>query len=124
MTAGRYNDLNISVYGTKGSFTWSLEEPDIVTFGGAPGKTLQYRMGRTSESGAESDLFRLPAGQGEGYYLAFANIYKAFMNDLLRKKNGQPLQKDYPGIDAGIESLKFVEACLNSSENNGKWIAI
>ena len=124
VAAGRYNDLNIAIYGTKGSLVWSLEEPDIVIFGGMPGKTLQYRMGRTAESGTESDLFRLPAGQGEGYYLAFANIYRAFMTDLLRKKDGQPLQKGYPDIDEGIASLKFVEACLHSSENHGEWIQI
>ncbi len=124
VAAGRYNDLNIAVYGTKGSLVWSLEEPDIVSFGGVPGKTIQYRMGRTSASDDETDLFRLPAGQGEGYYLAFANLYKAFMMDLIRKKSGQPMRQDYPGIDAGIESLKFVEACIARSEENGKWTKI
>ena len=121
---GRYNDLNIAVYGTKGSFVWSLEESDIVTFGGMPGQTNRYRMGRTSDADEEGRMFRLPAGQSEGYYLAFANIYRAFMADLIRKKTGQPLQRNYPVIDDGIESLRFVEACLNSSEHNGAWTRV
>lgn len=121
VAAGKYNDLNISVYGTKGSLRWSLEEPDFVTFGGQPGRTIRYRMGKTSGEDRDQSLFRLPAGQSEGYYLAFANIYRAFMSDLMRKRSGLPLQRDYPGIEEGIESLRFVEACVTSSRDDGKW---
>lgn len=130
IAAGKYNDLSIEVYGTKGSLAWSLEEPDFVTFGGVPGQTVKYRMGRTSDSAEDAEMFRLPAGQGEGYYLAFANVYRAFMTELQRKKEGQPLKKGqssrkgYPDIDEGIESLKFVEACIASSERNGEWTVV
>ena len=121
VAAGRYNDLNIAVYGTKGSLVWSLEGPDIVTFGGVPGQTVQYRMGRTGAGDRDENAFRLPAGQSEGYYLAFANIYRAFMTDLARAKAGLPLQKGYPGIDEGLESMRFVEACIASSKEGGAW---
>lgn len=141
VAAGKYNDLNIAIYGTKGSVSWSLEEPDIVNFGGEPGRRVQYRMGRisspaepgrrveyrtgrTSISAELDDFFRLPAGQGEGYYLAFANIYRAFMRELISMREGQPLHEHYPTIDDGIESLAFVEACLTSSETEGRWVKL
>ena len=143
VAAGSYNGLSISVYGTKGSVHWSLEEPDIVTFGGGtPGQTIQYRMGKTGGCDAglstggmpEAGIFkvrracapalRLPAGQGEGYYLAFANIYRAFMTALMKKRMGQPFAVEFPTASDGIESLRFVEACLESSGAGGKWVKL
>ena len=32
-----------------------------------------------------------------------------------------PKDPDYPTIDAGIEGMAFIEACVTSSEKNGKW---
>ena len=143
VAAGSYNGLSISVYGTKGSVHWSLEEPDSVTFGGGtPGQTIQYRMGKTGgcdpdpSSGGmpEAGIFKvrracapalwLPASQGEGYYLAFANIYRAFMTALMKKRMGQPFAVEFPTASDGIESLRFVEACLESSGAGGKWVKL
>ena len=136
VAAGKYNDLNIAVFGTKGSLAWSLEEPDIVTFGGDPGQTVLYRMGKNPAAGSLSEVFRLPAGQSEGYYLAFANIYRNFMKALQARADGQPadgqpedgqptdgtpIPAAYPTIDEGIESLRFVEACIASSRAGGAW---
>ena len=124
VTAGKYNDLNIGIYGTKGSLLWSLEEPDFVTFGGEPGRTVRYRMGRSSDRADYAEMFRLPAGQSEGYYLAFANIYRAFMKTLQKRKAGLSWEQDFPGADEGIESIRFVEGCVESSAKNGAWVAL
>ena len=120
VAAGRYNDLNIAVYGTKGSLSWSLEEPDIVKMSGDTAQTICCRVGKTRESG-EDDPFRLPAGQSEGWVLAFANIYRAFMTALIQQRTGQPLQKNYPGIDDGIAGVAFVDACVRSWQAQGQW---
>ena len=39
-------------------------------------------------------------------------------------QEAQSSRKGYPDIDEGIESLKFVEACIASSEKNGEWTMI
>lgn len=123
VAAGKYNDLNIAVYGTKGSMAWSLEDPDFVTMSGEAGQTIRCRVGKNSGS-SEGAPYRLPAGQSEGWVLAFANIYRDFMKSLIRKKAGQPLQKNYPGIDDGIAGVAFVEACVKSWQAGGRWTAL
>jgi len=122
VAAGRYNDLNIAVYGTKGSLSWSLEEPDIVKMSGDTAQTICCRVGKSRESGEDAP-FRLPAGQSEGWVLAFANIYRAFMTALIQQRTGQPLQKNYPGIDDGIAGVAFVDACVRSWQAQGQWTA-
>lgn len=124
MTIGKYNDLNIAVYGDKGSVSWSEESADIVTYSDISGTTTMYRMGTTFNSIGDSNMFRLPAGVSEGYYVAFANIYRNYMTALLKKKAGEEYTVDYMDVSAGVESLKFVEACLESSKNNGQWTKV
>lgn len=122
VAAGKYNDLNIGVFGTKGSLFWSLETPDIVTFGGLPGQTVQYRMGRAADAGRDLSLFRLPAGQSEGYYLAFANIYRNFMTALASAKAGLPFERKFPSAEEGAESVRFVERCVESAAADGRFL--
>lgn len=121
---GKYNDLNIAVYGEKGSVSWSEEKADIVIHSDISGTTTYHRMGTTFSTIGDSDMFRLPAGVSEGYYVAFANIYRNYMTALLKKQAGEEYVVNYMDVSAGVESLKFVEACLESSKNNGQWTKV
>ena len=121
---GKCNDLNIAVYGDKGSLSWSEESADIVVFNELSGCSVHYRMGTSFSSIGGSQMFRLPAGVSEGYYEAFANIYRNYMTALLNKKAGKPYEVNYPDVNCGIESLRFVEACLASSEQNAHWVKV
>lgn len=121
---GNCNNLNISIYGDKGSVYWSEENADIVVFSELSGCSMHYRMGTSFSSIGDNAMFRLPAGVSEGYYEAFANIYKNYMTALLAKKDGKDYEIKYPDVSCGADSLKFVEACLKSSENNGQWTKV
>ncbi|MCH1983863.1 Gfo/Idh/MocA family oxidoreductase [Ruminococcus sp. OA3] len=121
VVVGNNNNLNIAVYGEKGCLRWFQEDPDVVIFGELGGKETRYRMGTSFRSIGSSDIYRLPAGVGEGYYEAFANVYREFMTALLRKKHGEAYDISYPDICHGIESIKFVEACLKSNESS-QWV--
>lgn len=121
VVVGNNNNLNIAVYGEKGCLRWFQEDPDVVIFGELGGKETRYRMGTSFRSIGSSEIYRLPAGVGEGYYEAFANVYREFMKALLSKKNGNAFEISYPDICHGIESIKFVEACLESNENS-QWV--
>lgn len=57
-------------------------------------------------------------------YEAFANIYKVWINTLLKKANGEKLDKydyDFPSIDDGISEVKFIHACIKSHNNASAW---
>lgn len=119
---GEENNLAISVYGDKGSFTWQQENPnELVTRWLDKPKTI-YTPNGVATSATASGFSRIPAGHPEGYLEAFANIYKNFAihlnNYLAGKKDGQP---NYPGIKEGVRGMQFIYACVNSSENNSEW---
>ena len=61
-------------------------------------------------------------GGGEGAFIGGIHLKGALFDGLAAKKAGLPYEKNYPDVQAGIESLRFVEACLASSADNGRWV--
>jgi len=59
---------------------------------------------------------RLPAGHPEGYLEAMANLYCEFA-DAIRG----PALPGFPGIEAAIRGMAFVEAAVASHHSDSKW---
>jgi len=125
--AGHYNGFRIRVYGTEGSLEWHQEHPDFLhlTFKGQPTQILTRGAHSTGHAG---ELNRIPCGHPEGLTMAFANIYKTYTSALLRKVNGESnngkWDLDFPSVEDGLYGVKFVEACVKSSNNDSAWVTI
>lgn len=115
---GRENSLSIRVYGETGGLEWHQEEPNtlIRTYADRPAEIIRAGQGYLPES-AQSQ-FRTPPGHPEGYIEAFANIYLEFA-DALRTEGGVKA-----GMNAALRGMAFVEALVESSENNSVWTEI
>lgn len=115
---GRENSLSIRVYGETGGLEWHQEEPNtlIRTYADRPAEIIRAGQGYLSEP-AKSQ-FRTPPGHPEGYIEAFANIYLEFA-DALRTEGGVKA-----GMNAALRGMAFVEALVESSENNSVWTEI
>lgn len=127
VAAGHYNGLAVRVYGTKGSIAWEQEHPDFlkVTLKGQPSQ-IYTRAAHTS--GHALSLNRIPSGHPEGLTMAFANIYKMFMQAVLNRANGVAndgkWDLDFPSIEDGVKGVRFIHACLESSNNGGTWVEL
>ncbi|MCI8993985.1 MAG: Gfo/Idh/MocA family oxidoreductase [Eubacterium sp.] len=125
--AGHYNGLVVRIYGTKGSIEWVQEEPDTlkVTKKGEPIRV--YSRGTGCVTGLAERRNHIPSGHPEGLTMAFANIYRAFQDSVLKIVNGEEItadDKDYPSIEYGVEGVKFIQACVESSKNNAAWVEL
>lgn len=121
---GHMNGLVVRIFGTEGAIEWVQENPNIlyVTKKGEPMQIYNRGMGYLSQRASEMN--RIPSGHPEGLYEAFANIYKVWIGALLKKANGESLEKydyDFPSIDDGIAGVKFIHACITSNENGSTW---
>jgi hypothetical protein len=70
-------------------------------------------------------LSRIPAGHPEGYFEAFANVYSTFLTTLDKKLSGEEWNEhdlDYPGALEGIQGVRFIEKCVESSGQGAVWI--
>jgi predicted dehydrogenase len=122
---GHDNGLRVRIYGEKGSIEWAQEDPNY-----AKVRLLDKPM--TVISRGRDDLYphaqtysRIPAGHPEGYFEAFANIYTTFCDALIKKLAGQVpsvADMDFPGVEEGLQGVKFIEKCVESSQTGSTWV--
>ena len=121
VAVGHENGLKFRIYGEKGSLEWVQADPtylwrgmheeprQLLTRAGAGAGSLSLKHCRTS------------AGHPEGYLEAFATIYSEAAELIRAADAGEPVGPDVfcPGIDDGLEGMKFIQACIESSANDG-----
>ena len=112
---GNENALRLRVYGETGGLEWAQEDPNYLwhTPFGEPKRKLT-RGG----AGGPSDGTRIPAGHPEGYLEGFATIYA----EAARAIRGQAAL--YPTIEDGLEGMRFIDACVRSSQRNAGWVTL
>lgn len=113
---GEENGLSIRVYGERGSLRWRQEDPNAMTFAALDAAPqIITRGGAGSGDGARAAT-RLPPGHPEGFYEAFANVYRGAFAAI----RGEP-GAVYPGIEDGVHGVHFIEKCL---ESKGVWVKV
>ncbi|MDI9355815.1 MAG: Gfo/Idh/MocA family oxidoreductase [Chitinophagaceae bacterium] len=125
ISAGEENALNIRVYGEKGGIQWAQMEPNTLIVKWLDKPTEIYRTGMGYLGSSAKMNTRTPAGHPEGYLEAFGNIYKNVATALsYRLENKQiPNQYlDFPNIHDGVRGMKFIDAVIQSSQSQQKWI--
>ena len=122
IATGEENNFRLSIYGDKGAVHWHQENPNYATLSKI-GQTNQIitRGGSINQEGSLSSI-RIPAGHPEGYLEAFAQIYSDVADVIQNKENKSELLKILPNIDDGLHIMKFINACVDSSNKNSSWV--
>jgi predicted dehydrogenase len=121
---GSENDLRIRVHGTLGSLAWHQENPNelrLVTHDAAP--RIITRAGPEATHAAHAT--RLPPGHPEGFYEAFANIYRGVIEAIRADRDRRPrsgLAAEFPSVHDGARGVRFIERVLASSAQGGAWV--
>lgn len=123
---GHKNDLRVRIYGEKGSILWEQENCEKVTMVEYDGtEVVRYRGTPGIEPGAAA-YGRLPSGHTEGWLESMGNLYRAFMECVRAKQDGSftPEMIDFPTVHDGAEGVRFVHACLKSSNEGNIWVEL
>jgi predicted dehydrogenase len=124
ISVGEENNLNIRVYGEKGSLEWHQREPNTLLLKWPDRPVEIYRTANGYLGKAAAAAGRTPPAHPEGYLEAFANIYRNFSSHIRAKLDGatpDPLVLDYPKIEDGVRGMAFIEAVVASSKQNAAW---
>ena len=121
IATGQENNFTISIYGEKGALHWTQENPNYARFSRV-GKADQIitRGGAIQNENSYAPI-RIPPGHPEGYLEGFAQIYSDAADIILNHKNKSELLELLPGGDSGLQIMKFINASVNSSNNNSIW---
>ena len=121
IATGLENNLNISVYGSKGSLSWEQENPNYLCYY-TNDKPLQVlKPGHPYNSKISLDGTKLPAGHPEGIFDAMGNIYKGVARAIRGEKNEKG---EFPTIEEGVRGMDFIEKAVKSNQNGNIWLEL
>ena len=119
--------IDLKIYGDKGAIEWThgdMTHLKLAKLGG-PVQVLSANRDYLCEESRSAS--RIPAGHPEGFYEAFANIYRAFCSHLLDIRNGAAKEAGeyfYPKAQDGLDAVRFVQACVQSHEKGNRWVRL
>ncbi|MEI6509792.1 MAG: Gfo/Idh/MocA family oxidoreductase, partial [bacterium] len=121
---GEENGLRIRVYGDKGALVWSHQNPNLLRFQRKDEPMQILTRGSSYLSPEAARFVRVPAGHPEGYFEAFANLFRSFCNVLIARKEGRPADPldFFPTVVDGARGIKFVNDCVASSRLDSAWV--
>lgn len=122
---GNDNAIRIRVYGEKGGLEWFQENPDHFIYTPCDAPKQIWSRGRDAFAAPAQRFSRVPSGHQEGLTESFGNIYKAFLEALLKKNRGEKLTDadfDYPSLELGLEGVRYIHKCVESSSKDSAWV--
>lgn len=106
---GEKNNFNFSLYGSKGTLKWDLQEANTIK--------IFYEDSLKLIKKEEEIL--------EGTNAGFKNTYSLFITDLINKKNGKKINNNnsnFQSVIAGVRGMKFIEKCIESTKKGSSWV--
>ena len=124
IAVGEENNLNIRIYGETGSLAWNQENPNYVHHLplGEPARILT--RGGPGNGIASTRGTRLPTGHPEGYFEAFAQLYKDFaelVRARIEEREPDELASLLPTCADGLAGVQFIDAVLRSATSGSAW---
>jgi predicted dehydrogenase len=125
VAAGYDNALKVRIFGDKGAVVWDQEAMNYIEVRrfGQPNALLS--RGKDPFYPHAQSYSRIPSGHPEGYFEGLANIYKTFIGALVKQRAGETLtgdDLDFPDVNMGLDGVKFIGKCVESSDKGSIWI--
>lgn len=127
VNAGSMHQQKIRIVGEKASLEWWDERPNQLSYEvqGEPARILERGMGYLNNDDSAVSSDRIGGGHAEGFFESWSNLYSRFgivMKAADREDQETVNSTWYPGIDAGIEGVRLLERCVDSADNDSKWV--
>ncbi|MED1468539.1 Gfo/Idh/MocA family oxidoreductase [Bacillus salipaludis] len=123
VNAGSMHGQKIRVIGSKASIEWWDEQPNQLRYEiqGKPVQIVERGMDYLYPEALVDD--RIGGGHPEGLFEAWSNLYTRFAKAMAAVDRGETLEDVwYPGIEAGVEGVRWVENCVRSADNGAVWV--
>jgi predicted dehydrogenase len=117
--AGKKNQINLEVAGSKSSATWMSERPNEIWLGSrdtANGILMKDPSLLNAESRA---VVSFPGGHNEG----FPDTFKQLFTKIYSKIGGLKTTEEYPTFEAGLREIILCEKIVESSKRQG-WVKV
>ena len=122
---GNENALRVRVYGTKAGLDFCQEQPNHLWFTPLGQTPRLITRGGSAAGAAAQYASRIPSGHPEGYLEGFAQLYRDVAEQIHARWEGRapdPRACLVPSVEDGARGMKFIEAVVESSRADGRWV--
>lgn len=119
IATGEEMNFKIMVYGSKAGLIWEQENPNYLFLLHDNEPRQVFSRARSFNSQFSLDSSRVFYGLPEGFFEAFANLYKGAAKAI---RNGQMENGEFPTIYDGVRTMKFTEAAVESHKKGNVWV--
>ena len=122
VNAGSEFGERFRIVGEKASIAWDAEHPNQLAYEvqGKPQSVMMRGNGYLYEGALKDD--RIGGGHPEGLFESWSNLYTRFAKAIDKCDKGEEIDFWYPDIHAGVLGVKWVEKCVESADNDSKWV--
>lgn len=121
IATGEENNLQVNIYGKKGTLKWCQEQPNSITYLTENKPKQILTPGHSYNSDFSLGGTKLPPGHPEGIFDAMANIYLGMAKAI----RGESYHLgEYPSMMDGYRGMEFIEKVIESNRENNSWISI
>ena len=126
VNAGAMHQQKIRVIGSKASIEWWDEHPNQLKYEiqGKPAQILDRGMGYLYNEDPAVSSNRIGGGHAEGLFELGKSVPSFWSCDVCKNYWRRFLAENlwYPGIDAGISGVEFLEKCVELADNGSVWV--
>ena len=125
IAVGYDNGLWVRIFGSKGTIEWDQELPNYFKVYKIGEPCQSWSRGRDGFYPHAQSYSRVPGGHPEGYFEALGNLYTNFIHAVTKVKAGETPSEadmDFPGTEMGIDGVKYITRCVESSDKGAVWV--
>jgi len=119
VSAGKKNDFNFIVEGTKQALEWHQEKPDRLWTGNRDEGNTEIFADAKYLTGLAKEKINLPNGHAVGWADAFTNGINSFYRSIINPD----AHADYTDFDQAHHIMKIIDACVES-DKTGNWVEV
>lgn len=124
VAVGNSNRLQLRVYGSEGGLHFDHAKQDQLILSQLGGSEQTIYRGSVAAGSSAAAATRLPSGHPEGYFEAFAHLYREFAASWHMRQLGACETANFPGIADGCRGMAFIDSALKSSHAGSGWVAL
>lgn len=122
VNAGSEFGARFRIVGEKASIAWDVEHPNQLHYEvqGQAQSTMQRGAAYLYDTALRDD--RIGGGHPEGLFESWSNLYTKFAHAIDKCDKGEAVDFWYPDVHAGVLGVKWVDKCVESANNDSKWV--
>jgi predicted dehydrogenase len=123
LAAGRKCNIDIQIYGSRGSIAWNHERPAELWIGRRDEANQTFFESPLLQTEETRKYAKLPSGHPMGYMDATLNLFSDFYAAVCAKREGRTITNSSPDFAAGHAEMRVLEAAIKSRDT-GAWIKV